>query len=203
MIVKLFGRGGKQTSSLDWILVCLGNPGDKYENTRHNVGFMTADALGERLNKPIQRLKFKALTNVVEYGGCRVLLMKPTTYMNLSGEAVREACQFYKLPPERVLVVSDDVSLPVGKLRLRRSGTAGGHNGLRSIIGQLHSDQFPRLKIGVGQKPHPDYDMADWVLGKFSKEDRKTIDAAVERALDAIECVFSQGMDKAMSQYNG
>lgn len=203
MIVKLFGRGGKQTSSLDWILVCLGNPGDKYENTRHNVGFMTADALGERLNKPIQRLKFKALTNVVEYGGCRVLLMKPTTYMNLSGEAVREACQFYKLPPERVLVVSDDVSLPVGKLRLRRSGTAGGHNGLRSIIGQLHSDQFPRLKIGVGQKPHPDYDMADWVLGKFSKEDRKAIDAAVERALDAIECVFSQGMDKAMSQYNG
>lgn len=203
MIVNLFGRGGKQTSSLDWILVCLGNPGDKYENTRHNVGFLTADALGERLNKPIQRLKFKALTNVVEYGGCRVLLMKPTTYMNLSGEAVREACQFYKIPPERVLVVSDDVSLPVGKLRLRRSGTAGGHNGLRSIIGQLHSDQFPRLKIGVGQKPHPDYDMADWVLGKFSKEDRKTIDAAIERALDAIECVFSQGMDKAMSQYNG
>ena len=203
MIVNLFGRGGKQTSSLDWILVCLGNPGDKYENTRHNVGFLTADALGERLNKPIQRLKFKALTNVVEYGGCRVLLMKPTTYMNLSGEAVREACQFYKIPPERVLVVSDDVSLPVGKLRLRRSGPAGGHNGLRSIIGQLHSDQFPRLKIGVGQKPHPDYDMADWVLGKFSKEDRKTIDAAIERALDAIECVFSQGMDKAMSQYNG
>ena len=203
MIVNLFGRGGKQTSSLDWILVCLGTPGDKYENTRHNVGFLTADALGERLNKPIQRLKFKALTNVVEYGGCRVLLMKPTTYMNLSGEAVREACQFYKIPPERVLVVSDDVSLPVGKLRLRRGGTAGGHNGLRSIIGQLHSDQFPRLKIGVGQKPHPDYDMADWVLGKFSKEDRKTIDAAIERALDAIECVFSQGMDKAMSQYNG
>lgn len=203
MIINLFGRGGKQSSGLDWILVCLGNPGDQYENTRHNVGFMTADALGERLNKPIQRLKFKALTNVVEYGGCRVLLMKPTTYMNLSGEAVREACQFYKIPPERVLVVSDDVSLPVGKLRLRRSGTAGGHNGLRSIIGQLHSDQFPRLKIGVGQKPHPDYDMADWVLGKFSKEDRKTIDATIERALDAIQCVFSQGMDKAMSQYNG
>lgn len=203
MIINLFGRGGKQSSGLDWILVCLGNPGDQYENTRHNVGFLTADALGERLGKPIQRLKFKALTNVVEYGGCRVLLMKPTTYMNLSGEAVREACQFYKIPPERVLVVSDDVSLPVGKLRLRRSGTAGGHNGLRSIIGQLHSDQFPRLKIGVGQKPHPDYDMADWVLGKFSKEDRKTIDATIDRALDAIQCVFSQGMDKAMSQYNG
>ena len=202
MVVSLFGNN-KKSSSLDWIVVFLGNPGDKYDNTRHNVGFMTADALGEKLNKPIQRLKFKALTNIVEYGGCRVLLMKPTTYMNLSGEAVREACMFYKLPPERVLVVSDDVSLPVGKIRLRRNGTAGGHNGLRSIIGQLHSDQFPRLKIGVGQKPHPDYDMADWVLGHFSKEDRKTIDAAIDRALDAMECVFSQGIDKAMSRFNG
>ena len=129
--------------------------------------------------------------------------MKPTTYMNLSGEAVREACMFYKLPPERVLVVSDDVSLPVGKIRLRRNGTAGGHNGLRSIIGQLHSDQFPRLKIGVGAKPHPDYDMADWVLGHFSKEDRKAVDAAIDRALDAMECLFTQGIDKAMSRYNG
>lgn len=202
MVISLFGTN-KKSSSLDWIVVFLGNPGDKYENTRHNVGFMTADALGEKLNKPIQRLKFKALTNVVEYGGCRVLLMKPTTYMNLSGEAVREVCMFYKLPPERVLVVSDDVSLPVGKIRLRRNGTAGGHNGLRSIIGQLHSDQFPRLKIGVGAKPHPDYDMADWVLGRFSKEDRKAIDAAIDRALDAMECLFTQGIDKAMSRYNG
>ena len=202
MVISLFGTN-KKSSSLDWIVVFLGNPGDKYENTRHNVGFMTADTLGEKLNKPIQRLKFKALTNVVEYGGCRVLLMKPTTYMNLSGEAVREACMFYKLPPERVLVVSDDVSLPVGKIRLRRNGTAGGHNGLRSIIGQLHSDQFPRLKIGVGAKPHPDYDMADWVLGRFSKEDRKAIDAAIDRALDAMECLFTQGIDKAMSRYNG
>lgn len=202
MVISIFGNN-KKSSSLDWILVCLGNPGDQYENTRHNVGFLTADALGERLNKPIQRLKFKALTNTVEYGGAKVLVMKPTTYMNLSGEAVREACQFYKLPPERVLVVCDDVSLPVGKLRLRRNGSAGGHNGLRSIIGQLHSDQFPRLKIGVGQKPHPDYDLADWVLGKFPREDRKTVDAAVERALDSIECVFSKGIDKAMSQYNG
>ena len=202
MVISLFGTN-KKSSSLDWIVVFLGNPGDKYENTRHNVGFMTADALGEKLNKPIQRLKFKALTNVVEYGGCRVLLMKPTTYMNLSGEAVREACMFYKLPPERVLVVSDDVSLPVGKIRLRRNGTAGGHNGLRSIIGQLHSDQFPRLKIGVGAKPHPDYDMADWVLGHFSKEDRKAVDAAIDRALNAMECLFTQGIDKAMSWYNG
>ena len=202
MVISLFGTN-KKSSSLDWIVVFLGNPGDKYENTRHNVGFMTADALGEKLNKPIQRLKFKALTNVVEYGGCRVLLMKPTTYMNLSGEAVREACMFYKLPPERVLVVSDDVSLPVGKIRLRRNGTAGGHNGLRSIIGQLHSDQFPRLKIGVGAKPHPDYDMADWVLGHFSKEDQKTVQQMVERACDAAECVLSQGVQAAMNRFNG
>ncbi len=202
MIVNLFG-GKNKSSSLDWVLVCLGNPGDQYEHTRHNVGFLVADALGERLGKPIQRLKFKALTNIVDYGGARVLLMKPTTYMNLSGEAVREACQFYKLPPERVLVVCDDISLPLGKLRLRRSGSAGGHIGLRSIIGQLHSDQFPRLKIGVGQKPHPDYDLADWVLSRFSAEDQKVIDAAAERALDAIACVFSQGIDRAMSQYNG
>lgn len=202
MVVNLFGNKGN-SASLDWILVCLGNPGDKYENTRHNVGFQTADALGEKLNKPIQRLKFKALTATVELGGAKVLVMKPTTYMNLSGEAVREACQFYKLPPERVMVVCDDVSLPVGKLRLRKSGTAGGHNGLRSIIGQLHSDQFPRLKIGVGEKPHPDYDLADWVLGKFSKQDRALIDRTVLRAIDALECAFSQGLQQAMSRYNG
>ena len=202
MIVNLFGRGGKQTSSLDWILVCLGNPGDKYENTRHNVGFLTADALGERLNKPIQRLKFKALTNVVEYGGCRVLLMKPTTYMNLSGEAVREACQFYKIPPERVLVVSDDVSLPVGKLRIRTSGSAGGHNGLKHIIQRLGTDKFPRVKIGVGGKPHPDYDMADWVLGKFVGPDKTAIDEATLRAAQAVECYLKDGPQKAMNQFN-
>ena len=202
MAISLFG-GKNKNSTLDWILVCLGNPGDKYENTRHNVGFMLADELGNKVGKPIQRLKYKALTNVVDFAGCKVLVMKPVTYMNLSGEAVREACQFYKIPPERVMVVSDDVSLPVGKLRLRKNGSAGGHNGLRSIIAQLHSDQFPRLKIGVGEKPHPDYDLADWVLGKFSKEDKKVLDATLKRGLDALECAFTQGLDKAMSRFNG
>lgn len=207
MIVNLFGRRGgqpaKSGSSLDWILVFLGNPGDQYENTRHNVGFLAADALGERLNKPIQRLKFKALTNVVEYGGCRVLLMKPVTYMNLSGEAVGEAARFYKLPPERVLVISDDVSLPVGKLRIRKGGSAGGHNGLKSIIQHLGTDQFPRIKVGVGQKPHPDYDMADWVLSKFAGEDLKTITEAIRKAADAVECLIQEGPDKAMNRFNG
>lgn len=193
---------GKQSSGVDWLLVCLGNPGDQYENTRHNVGFMVADELGERQNKAIQRLKYKALTATMELGGQKVLVMKPVTYMNLSGEAVRAAAQFYKIPPERVLVVSDDVSLPVGKLRIRKNGSAGGHNGLRSIIAQLGSDQFPRLKIGVGEKPHPDYDLADWVLGKFQGEDKKTIDAAVKKAADAVECILAKGIPEAMNRYN-
>lgn len=193
---------GKQSSGVDWLLVCLGNPGDQYENTRHNVGFMVADELGERQNKAIQRLKYKALTATMELGGQKVLVMKPVTYMNLSGEAVRAAAQFYKIPPERVLVVSDDVSLPVGRLRIRKSGSAGGHNGLRSIIAQLGSDQFPRLKIGVGEKPHPDYDLADWVLGKFQGEDKKTIDAAIKKAADAVECILAKGIPEAMNRYN-
>ena len=177
---------------VSWLLVCLGNPGDKYENTRHNVGFMVADEMAERQSKPIQRLKFKALTNVLDISGERVLVMKPITYMNLSGEAVRQAADFYKIPPERVLVVSDDTALPVGRLRIRVKGSAGGHNGLKNIIQHLGTDQFPRLRVGVGEKPHPDYDMADWVLGKFSGEDKKN-----------IECILAEGIDRGMGKFNG
>ncbi|MCI9352694.1 MAG: aminoacyl-tRNA hydrolase [Lawsonibacter sp.] len=193
----------KDAGGVSWLLVCLGNPGDKYENTRHNVGYMVADEVAGRQGKPIQRLKFKALTNILTISGEKVLVMKPITYMNLSGEAVRPAADFYKVPPARVLVVSDDTALPVGRLRIRQKGSAGGHNGLKSVIQHLGTDQFPRLRVGVGEKPHPDYDLADWVLGKFAGEDKKAIDAAVKRAADAIECILAQGIDRGMGKFNG
>lgn len=193
----------KNSGGASWLLVCLGNPGDKYENTRHNVGFMVADEIGERQNAPIQKLKFKALTNLFTISGQKVLVMKPITYMNLSGEAVRQAVDFYKIQPDHVLVVSDDTALALGRLRIRKGGSAGGHNGLKNIILHLGTDQFPRLRVGVGEKPHPDYDMADWVLGKFTGEDKKTMDAAVKRAADAIECILAEGLDRGMNRFNG
>ena len=188
---------------VDWLLVCLGNPGDKYENTRHNVGYMVADEVADRANVPIQKLKYKALTNTVTMAGQKVLVMKPITYMNLSGEAVRQAVDFFKVPADHVLVVSDDTALAVGRLRIRKGGSAGGHNGLKNIILHLGTDQFPRLRLGVGEKPHPDYDLADWVLGKFQGEDKKAMDAAVKKAADAIECILSQGLDRGMNKFNG
>lgn len=191
-----------KTSGAEWLIVGLGNPGDQYENTRHNVGFRALDELAEIAGVPVQKLKYKALTNICTLSGCKVLLMKPVTFMNLSGEAVGEAARFFKIPPERVLVFSDDTSLPVGKLRIRKSGSAGGHNGLKSIIQHLGTDQFPRIKIGVGGKPHPDYDMADWVLGKFPPEDKKVIDEMVQKAARAAEYYIKEGPDKAMGRYN-
>ena len=188
---------------VEWIVVGLGNPGPKYDWTRHNVGFLVVDELADRANIPVQRVKYKALTNTTKLGGKSVLLMKPVTYMNLSGEAVGQAARFYKVPPERVLVISDDVSLPQGKLRIRRSGSAGGHNGIKSIIAMLHSEDFPRVKIGVGKKPRPDYDLAAWVLGKFPQEDQKAIDKACEDAVCAAACIIEKGCAAAAQNFNG
>ncbi len=185
-----------------WLVVGLGNPGDQYDNTRHNVGFAVTDELARRGGFSIQRLKHKALTQSAVIGGQGVLVMKPVTYMNLSGEAVADAARFYKVAPDHVLVISDDVDLPVGKLRLRKSGSAGGHNGLKNIIQHLGTDQFPRLKVGVGGKPHPDYDMASWVLGKLQGQDKAVMDQAVERAADAVECLLEQGLERAMNRFN-
>ena len=192
----------KPQGPVSWLVVGLGNMGDQYEHTRHNVGFEVIDQIADTLDVPVQRLKYKALTNTVTLGGEKVLLMKPVTFMNLSGEAVEQAAAFYKVPPERVIVISDEVALEPGKLRIREGGSAGGHNGLKNIIAHLHSDRFPRVRVGVGQKPHPDYDMADWVLGKPQGEDRKNIDGAVKRAAQAVECYIKEGPQKAMGKFN-
>lgn len=185
-----------------WLVVGLGNMGDQYERTRHNVGFDVIDLIAEEQNIPVQRLKFKALTNTATLGGEKVLLMKPTTFMNLSGEAVEQAAAFYKVPPKRVIVISDEVALAPGKLRVRPSGSAGGHNGLKNIIAHLHSDRFPRVRVGVGQKPHPDYDMADWVLGRPQGDDRKGVDEAERRAVKAVETIIKEGVPSAMNKFN-
>lgn len=192
----------KRPGPVEWLVVGLGNPGPKYEWTRHNIGFLVLDELAQRERIPIQRLKFRALTNTATIGGQSVLLMKPTTYMNLSGEAVGEAARFYKLPPERVLVISDDVALPPGKLRIRRSGSAGGHNGLKNIIAHLGSDRFPRVKVGVGDKAHPEQDMADWVLGVITGPDRTAMETAIKQAADAVTLLLEQGTDQAMARFN-
>ena len=184
------------------LIVGLGNPSQKYEGTRHNVGFTVIDVLAEEYHITVNSNHHKALCGKGWIAGESVLLAKPLTYMNLSGESVRPLADYYKVEPEDILIIYDDISLEPGKIRVRAKGSAGGHNGLKSIIAQLHSDQFPRLKMGVGQKPHPDYDLADWVLGKFSPADAKIMNEAAERACDAIECLLSQGMDKAMSKFN-
>lgn len=194
----LFGA----SKGVEQLIVFLGNPGEQYEHTRHNVAWDVADALAEDLGVPIQRLKFRALTHVCAVGGKKAMLMKPVTYMNLSGEAVGEAARFYKLSPQQVLVVCDDVALPPGKLRLRAQGSAGGHNGLKSIEQHLNSQDYPRLRVGVGGKPHPDFDLADWVLARPQGEDAKAIGDAVARAAKAIPDILKLGVQRAQEQVN-
>ena len=191
----------KKAGPVEWLVVGLGNPGPKYEWTRHNVGFLVVDELAERASIPVQKLKYKALTNTTVIGGQSVLLMKPTTYMNLSGESVGQAARFYKIPPERVLVIYDDVSLPVGKIRVRPTGSAGGHNGIKNIIAHLGTQDFPRIKIGTGA-PGEGGDMIDWVIGVPSQAERKVLVESFRRAIDAAECIIEHGCQKAMNDFN-
>ena len=184
-------------------MVGLGNPGKKYENTRHNTGFLVMDTLCREHGVSCDRSRFRALTGEAVLGGKRVLLLKPQTFMNLSGEAVREAAAFYKIPPERVLVIFDDISLPVGTLRIRAKGSAGGQNGVKNIIAQLGSEQFPRIKVGIGGKPHPDYDLADWVLSSFRPEEQEAMQDAAKRAAAAVSELIEHGVPSAVQKYNG
>jgi len=187
----------------EFIIAGLGNPGKDYEYTRHNAGFLALDLLCNKYNFRTDRVKYQAMTATVSIDGHSCLVMRPQTYMNLSGNAIKEAADFYKIPPENVIVLYDDISLPLGTLRIRKKGSAGGHNGIKSIIAQLGSDNFPRLKIGVGEKPDPDSDLKDHVLGRFSKEDMNTIKAAMTKAVDAIPFILNGDTEGAMSRYNG
>ena len=187
---------------VSWIAVFMGNPGARYENTRHNAGFMAADAAEKSAGVKINRVKFSALTAVAVLGGQRVLLMKPQTYMNLSGGAVRQAMRYYRVPLGNVVAISDEVSIPVGKLRVRRRGSAGGHNGLKDIIAKCGGEDFPRIRIGVGAPPHEGFDMADWVLSKISGSDEKLIAEAAAGAASALEIILASGIEAAMAEHN-
>ncbi len=201
----------KQISSTDsaksfpveYIVAGLGNPGKEYENTRHNAGFLAIDRIAERCGARIDRARFKALTATVKIGGKGVLLVKPQTYMNLSGDAVGEAARFYKIPADRIIVISDDLNLDVGRLRVRKSGSAGGQKGLNDIIEKLGTEDIPRIRIGVGKKPHPDYDIKDWVLSNFTEQDNKVLSELYPRVFSGIESIVGGDVEKAMQICNG
>ncbi|CDD54389.1 MULTISPECIES: aminoacyl-tRNA hydrolase [Ruminococcus] len=186
----------------EYLIVGLGNPGLEYAQTRHNAGFMTLDLLAEREHTEIKRMKFKSLCGDAVIAGKRCLLMKPTTYMNNSGQAVAEAMQFYKLPIDHIIVVYDDISLEPSRLRIRRKGSDGGHNGIKSIIYLTGEDTFPRIKLGVGKKPRPDYNLADWVLSRFTKEELEQLHIAAEHACESIALMVNGKIDEAMNRYN-
>ena len=192
----------KNIEPVSWIAVFLGNPGPRYEKTRHNAGYMTADVTEENAGVKINRLKFSSLTETAVIGGQKALLMKPQTYMNLSGGAVRQAMRFYKVPLSNVVAISDDITLPPGKLRVRKRGSAGGHNGLKDIIDKCGGEDFPRIRIGVGAPPNEDYDLAGWVLSKLTTEDEKLITEAAGRAAKALEAIIAKGAEYAMSEFN-
>ena len=198
----IFGKKKEFSSNFDYLIVGLGNPGKQYESTRHNAGFICIDILAEKYGIKINKLKFKSLIGEGRIEGKRCLLLKPQTFMNLSGEAVRDAVEFYKIPVENVIVICDDISLEPGKMRIRRKGSHGGQNGMRNIIFHLKDDNFPRIKIGIGAKPNPEYDLADWVLSRFSQSEAKLIKQVADNTVSAIEIMVKGDIDKAMSNYN-
>ena len=200
--MAFWSKPAAATGPIEFMVAGLGNPGREYENTRHNAGFMAIDLLAEKHHAEVKRVKFKGITGECQLGGRRTLLLKPGTYMNLSGQSVQEAMAFYKLPPERVLVLFDDINLEPGRMRIRRKGSDGGHNGMKNIIYLSGSDQFPRVKIGVGKKPHPDYNLADWVLSKFTEGERKDLETALGNACAACELIAKGEADRAMNLYN-
>ncbi|MCC8016571.1 MAG: aminoacyl-tRNA hydrolase [Clostridiales bacterium] len=192
----------KSGESVEFIIAGLGNPGAKYEMTRHNAGFLAVDLLAMQNNVNIKKLKFHSLVCDVNINNKKCLLMKPQTFMNNSGEALREAAAFYKIPAQNIIVISDDISLDTGKIRIRRKGSAGGHNGLKSIIENIKSQDFPRIKIGVGKKPNAYIDLADWVLGRFPKEQEADLKSALENACSAVQLLVDGETDRAMNLFN-
>lgn len=198
-MLKLFSR--EAASGADWLVVGLGNPGPKYEGTRHNAGFLMLDALAEQYGCAVRRVKFKGLYGKCKIGNHDVVLLKPGTFMNLSGQSVTEAMRFFHLPPERVLLLFDDISLDVGRMRIRMKGSDGGHNGMKNIIYLSGSDAFPRVKLGVGHKPEG-WDLADWVLSRFSKDEMQQLAAVAEHLTEAVPMLLSGDTQKAMSRFN-
>lgn len=198
----LFKKKEFTNNSIEYIIVGLGNPGKQYENTRHNAGFIAIDYIAGELGAKINKIKFKSTIGEATISGKRCLLMKPSTYMNLSGQAVTEAMNFYKLPPRQVVILSDDISLDVGVIRIRRKGSDGGQKGLQNIIYLSGSDEFPRVKIGIGKKPHPDYELKDWVLSRFTDKDKKLIAERLPDIKGAVEHIVDGDIDKAMNLYN-
>ena len=194
----MFGKKGES-----WLIVGLGNPGREYEKTRHNAGFRAIDVLADNLGCKIDRLKYQGLYCQTNYDGKKLFLLKPQTYMNLSGRSVLQLSAYFNIPPQRIIVLFDDISLPPGRLRIRPDGSAGGHNGIKSIIAEVGSQAFPRVKIGVGAKAHPEQDLADWVLSGFSAKEEKDLTSALERAADAALTIIDKGVPEAANRYNG
>lgn len=193
----------KKNDSENWLIVGLGNPGKEYEKTRHNCGFRAVELLADKLGCRIDRLKFQGLYAQVNYGGKKVFLLKPQTYMNLSGRSVLQFSAYFNIPPQRIIVMFDDISLVPGRLRIRADGSAGGHNGIKSIIQEVGSQSFPRVKIGVGAKPHPDYDLADWVLSTFTASEEKALAVSLANAADAALAIIDHGVPEAANRFNG